>query len=341
MSTHRALCALAVMVLGCAGRYGGKPLGKAKPLPAGGLEAAALPYQLLDARTGRQIDTAAFWIQLGKQRAVCIGEDHSNPHHHWAQLEIVKQLAQRKPASERLALGLEMVQRPFQGVLDDYAAKRIDAGALRTRTGWEDRWTYDYGFYGPTIDATVAAGGQLLALNAARELTKKVVRKGLDALTPEERAQVPELKLDDATHRAWFDATMESMGGAMAHSKKPEPETTPENPHEAPAPAMPSADRIYMVQVIWDESMADGAYRWLTANPNAHVIILAGNGHCHDSAIVNRLKRRGIAQVVSVRPVLDTDASEVLAQPMNDFAFVLQVPAEMKAKMKAEEDAAQ
>ncbi len=335
---HRALCALVVMVLGCAGRYGGKPMSKARPLPTGGLEAAALRYQVLDARTGRQIDPAAFWVQLGQARAVCIGEDHSNPHHHWAQLEIVRQLAQRKLARDRLALGLEMVQRPFQGVLDDYAAKRIDAEALRTRTGWEDRWSYDYGFYGPTLDAAVAAGAQLLALNAARELTKKVVRKGLASLTPAERAQIPELKLDDAAHRAWFDATMDSMGGAMAHSKKSEAETAPEDPHEA-APPMPSADQIYTVQVIWDESMADGATRWLSANPTGHVIILAGNGHCHDSAIVNRIKRRGVSRVVSVRPVLDTDASEVLAQPINDYAFVLEVPPEMKAKLKAEEAA--
>ena len=48
-----------------------------------------------------------------------------------------------------------MFQRPFQGVLDDFAAKRIDDAALRSRTGWEDRWGYDYGFYGPTIDAAV------------------------------------------------------------------------------------------------------------------------------------------------------------------------------------------
>ncbi|MBL0220617.1 MAG: ChaN family lipoprotein [Myxococcales bacterium] len=337
MSTHRAVCALAVMLIGCAGRYGGKPVSKAKA-PSGGLEAAALPYQVVDARTGRQIETPAFWTQLGKERAICIGEDHSNPHQHWAQLEIVKQLAQRKPATERLALGLEMVQRPFQGVLDDFSAKRIDAAALRSRTGWEDRWGYDYGFYGATFDAAVAAGGQLLALNAARELTKKVSHKGLDALTPTERAQIPELDLTNAVHRAWFDALMEGMGGTSAHSRKPETEAEPDNPHEA-APPMPSADQIYAVQVIWDESMADGAYRWLTANPTGLVIILAGNGHCHDSAIVGRIKRRGVAAVVSIHPVLDTDASEVLAQPINDFAFVLQTTPEMKAKMAADDAA--
>lgn len=331
MSPPRVLAVFALAIVGsaCAGRYGGKPRGGAhakSTMPAGGIEGAALPYQIVDARTGRQIDTAAFWTQLEQARAVCIGEDHSNPHHHWAQLEIVKQLAAHKPAGDRFALGLEMVQRPFQGVLDDYAGKRIDAAALRARTGWEERWGYDYGFYGPTIDAAVAAGGQLLALNAARELTKKVSRKGLDALTPEERAQLPELDLKDARHRAWFDALMESMGGTSAHSaKKTEEEPPADGSHEAPPP-MPSADQIYSVQVIWDESMADGAAKWLASNPTGHVVILAGNGHCHDSAIVGRIKRRGVTATVSVRPVLDVDSSEVLAQPMNDYAFVLATP---------------
>ena len=336
MSSQRLLCLFAAMVVGCAGKYGGKPMAKKVTLPAGGLEAAALPYSVIDARTGRQLDTPAFYTQLGQARAVCIGEDHSNINHHWAQLEITKQLVQRKAAGDRLALGLEMFQRPFQGVLDDYAAKRIDAAALQARAGWEERWGFPFGFYGPILDAAVAAGGQLLALNASRELTKKVSRKGMASLTPEEKAQVPELDLADAKHRAWFDALMDSMGGTHAHSKKPEEEAPADATHGAPPP-MPSADQIYSVQVIWDETMADGAARWLTSNPTGHVIILAGNGHCHDSAIVSRIKRRGIAQVVSVRPVLDIDSSEVLAQPMNDFAFVLQASAEIKAKRAEEE----
>ena len=58
-------------------------------------------------------------------------------------------------------------------------------------------------------------------------------------------------------------------------------------------------------------------------------MILAGNGHCHDSAIVNRIKRRGIADVVSVRTVIDDGqggVAEALAKPMNDFLVVLDMP---------------
>lgn len=339
MQLHRAFAALACLAIGCSGRYGGVPKKPAPTpkAPAGGLEAAALPYAIVDARTGRAVDEKAFWARVGSARAVCVGEDHTDPHHHWIQLSVVQHLTNDLPKGTRIALGMEMFQRPFQGVLDDYAAKRIDAAALRSRTGWEERWGYDWSFYAETIDAAVAGGAQLLALNAARELTKKVVRKGLESLTPEEKAQMPELNLTDAGHRAWFDTLMEGMGGTGAHSTKA-PEVPDDDAHKAVKPAapppeasaMPSAERIYTVQVIWDESMADGTAKWLTATPSGHVVILAGNGHCHDSAIVNRLKRRGITDVISVRPVIDVDGqvAESLVKPMNDFIVVLQKPPE-------------
>ncbi|HVK88986.1 MAG TPA: ChaN family lipoprotein [Kofleriaceae bacterium] len=325
----RAWLAIAVLVLGCGGRYGGAGPERAKAPPPGGIENAGLPYDVLDGRTGRQVDEAAFWGRLAAARAVCVGEDHSNPHHHWVQLQIVRRLVTQRPPGTPFALGLEMVQRPFQGVLDDYVAKRIDASALQARAAWKERWGYDWAFYAPTIDAAILGGGVVLALNASRELTKQVVRKGLESLTPEERAQVPELVLDDVAHRAWFDALMEGMGGAHAHGQGHDKEAAP-SAEAAPPPAgeMPSAERVYTVQVIWDETMADTAAKWLAGNPNGHAVLLAGNGHCHDSAIVRRLQRRGIRDAVSVRAVFDKDGevAEALAKPANDFLVVLHVP---------------
>jgi len=96
------------------------------------------------------------------------------------------------------------------------------------------------------------------------------------------------------------------------------------------AEEMPSADRIYTVQVIWDETMADSAARWLAAHPDGHLILLAGNGHCHDSAVIGRLKRRGVAEAISIRSVIDDgegSVADVLAKPINDLVVVLQMPA--------------
>jgi len=307
--------AVLVFLIACGGVRGGT---KTDPKAKRGIEAAALPYSILD-RSGHQVDRAAFWAAVTAARVICVGEDHPNPHHHWFQLEVMSEVAAHKPA--KLALGMEMFQRPFQGVLDDFAAKRIDEGALISRSGWEERWGYDFGFYGPTIRKATGAGAALLALNAAKELTKKVVHKGLESLTPDEKKQMPELVLDDKAHRAWFDATMEDMGGAEAHGGNGKPDKD-----------APSQDRIYTAQVIWDESMADGAAKWSKANPNGLLVLLAGNGHCHDSAIVNRIKRRGVDKVISLRPVLDVEGrvAEAVAKPMNDYIVVLELPTDAK-----------
>ena len=87
-----------------------------------------------------------------------------------------------------------------------------------------------------------------------------------------------------------------------------------------------AAERIYAAQVLWDETMAEGASRWLTGGVNRHIVILAGNGHCHESAIVRRLKRRGVKSAVSVRPIVDDGEGNVaalLAEPENDYLFVM------------------
>ena len=321
-----------LLLVGCAGSYGKKTV-EAPVTPTSGkpgLEAAALPLEVLD-RGGHTVATDAFWSKLASASAVCVGEEHPNPHHHWFQLETVKHLSTARP----FAVGMEMVQRPFQGIVDDLAAGKIDDATFTSRTGWADRWGYPYELYGPILHVAIGVHGSLLALNAPKELTKKVSHHGIESLTPEERAQLPEIDLHVAAHRAWFDALMEDMGGgAHAHAPVKEPAAASPN-DEAAMPAMPTADNIYTVQVIWDETMADTGAKWLAAHPGGHLVILAGNGHCHDSAIVGRLKRRGIADAVSLRVVVDDGEgalAEVLAKPMNDYVIVLKMPPGAKPK---------
>lgn len=343
-SASLVVLAIFATAVGCGGAYRStqpaQQPGQSSAAPRG-IEAAALPYTILDARTGRQLDTAAFWTRLGTAKVVCVGEEHPNPHHHWAQLEVVTKLTMQGRVPE-LALGMEMFQRPFQGVLDDFAAARIDEAALLSRSGWVERWGYDFAMYRPILTRIVKAGGPLIALNPAKELVKRISRQGLESLSAAERAALPELKLDDAAHRSWFDAVMAEMGGGEAHksgksvSAKNDSSSSEAEPaghgDEAGDPGMPSADRIYTVQVFWDESMADGASRWVQSDRSHRVVIIAGNGHCHDTAVVGRIKRRGIADVVSVRPIVDADdnVATALARPMNDYLFVMTRPPDLR-----------
>jgi uncharacterized iron-regulated protein len=318
----RQVLLLGVLLLGaCGGRYhaAAEP---AHPSDAGprGIEAAALPYRIVDGHSGREVDAAAFWAALGSTRAVCVGEDHPNPHHHWAQLEIVDHLVAHHAGA--LGLGLEMVQLPFQGPLDDFAAGTIDEPAMLQRVGWDDRWGYAYKLYRPIVAHALAGKAALLALNASRELSAQVSSRGVDGLSTADKARLPELVLDDAVHRAWFDGVMADMGGH--HHGDDGDESAAD-----PAADRAAADRTYSVQVLWDETMADTAARWLGGGDRS-LVILAGTGHCHDSAIVGRMRRRGVTGAVSVRPILDTDGevADALANPMNDYLFVMSVPAQ-------------
>jgi uncharacterized iron-regulated protein len=303
---------------GCPGKY------KAPKDPAGagngsgvgpvkGVENAALPYAIVDGRTGKAVSEAELWTSLASARAVCVGEEHPNPHHHWAQLTIVG-AATEKLAGKRLALGMEMVQSPFQGVLDDWSAQKIDEAALLSRTGWSDRWGYDFALYRPILERARKSGMALVALNAPRELVQAVSHKGVDGLSADEKAKLPPLVLDDAQHRAWFDKIMTDMGEGHGDGASEMPKLNPDN--------------IYAAQVVWDESMAENARHWLGAGGDTMVII-AGNGHCHDSAIIRRLVRRGGGPAVSIRPIIDDgegNVAEALAEAQNDYLFVMTMP---------------
>ena len=339
--------ALATLAAGAAACGGAGSTGTRAPGEVRGVEAAALPYRVLRARGGQEVPFERFAAELAAADAVCVGEHHPNPHDHWVQLTITRELVRRARESGRpIALGMEMFQRPFQGVLDDFAAGRIEEDALLSRSAWKDRWGYDWSLYRPVVLVAREHGAALLALNTERELTKKVSREGIDTFSEAERAELPELVLDDPDHRAWWDEIMGGMGGAHGHGGggdegeghgegHGEGDGAPTAEEEAAAAAEAReaearSERIYSAQVLWDETMAEGAARWLAGGAGRQIIILAGNGHCHESAIVRRLERRGVKAAVSVRPIIDDGEGNVgalLATPQNDYLFVMTPPA--------------
>lgn len=370
MTKRFALAAcLGSMAIACSSTY---PQSKSTTLATKGepdskidITKASMPYKILRAKGGHEVSPETFYADLADADSICVGEQHTNPHHHWVQLEVVDKVSGKRPGKST-ALGMEMFQRPFQGVLDDYAAGKISADELRSRAGWEQRWRYDYRLYGPIIDLAVGRHMALLALNVGTELRKKLSKEGMDGLTDEERARLPELVLDDAQHKTWFEGVMKNMmeaHGKHKHSKKapapkhdhkmpakhdhkmpakhdhkmpakhdhkmPAKHEPAKHPADKPKTAMPSMARIYRTQVLWDETMADTASRWVTAADGRQVIVIAGNGHCHDSAIVRRMQRRGVESVISVRPIIDDGEGNIAAQlanPMVDYLFVMTVP---------------
>ena len=237
-------------------------------------------------------------------RVVCFGEQHDSPQHHYAQQRAIEELAARGGGTRRQGVGLEMFQKPYQPALSGFVQGRLDEAELLARSEWSERWGFDFALYRPLLEAAKNRQLDVLALNAPRELTRKISREGLAALDATERADVPELDLENASHRAYFD---DAMSG-----------------HPMPANG-PKVENMYAVQVVWDETMADTAARWLTsAGPDSRLLIIAGSGHCHRSAIPARLARRIDVPVLSLSGVLESELGERDEHDQYDWWLVLE-----------------
>lgn len=246
--------------------------------------AAPEPVRIVDLRTGREASFEAMVNDSMGARAVYVGEEHDRPEHHELQAAVVRALHRR---DRSLAIGMEMFQRPFQAALDDWVAGRIDEEELLARTEWEERWGFGFEMYRPILEHAREHRIPVVALNAPREVTRAIARGGLEALTVEQRATLPELDLDDARHRALVEEALAGHHGMD--------ETT--------------LERFYTAQVVWDETMAEAVAETLAA-PDAprRMVVLAGGMHVREGrGIPQRAARRGAEPMRIVLPISEDD----------------------------------
>ena len=197
-------------------------LGGAGCLPAA--PAAAPDDVLLKAQvkdgSGKAVAREAFMERAARAQLVCLGEQHDDADHHAFQQALWHMLAARSQRDGRaLALGLEMVQQPFQPALDDYLQGYLNAKELAAAVEWPRRWGYDFGFFKPLFHSAHELGADVLALNAPRELTRQVARHGLQSLSHRERARLPKLDLQDEGHRRFFWDAMGFNAPALTGSQ--------------------------------------------------------------------------------------------------------------------------
>jgi len=211
-------------------------------------------------------------------RVILVGEEHDRYEHHLTQLRLLRALVK---SGHRVALGLEMFEWPFQQALDDFVAGRIDEKALLERTEYFKRWRFDWKLYRPILLYARKKGLPVVALNAPSELVKKVSREGLSHLSPEEKAELPQMDLHQEAYRAFLWKIYKKHRERMRD--------------------FPDFENFYQVQILWDETMAERAWKWLKAHPDYQMVILCGKGHvAFGYGIPSRLRRRGISSVTSI-----------------------------------------
>jgi uncharacterized iron-regulated protein len=212
--------------------------------------------------------------ELVKANVVYLGETHNSPEDHKAQLEILQALHQQNP---KIAIAMEMFQRPFQDVLDQYLAGKITQAQLVEQSEYDKRWGFPWEYYAPILRLAKVNQLPVLALNTPTEVTRKVARSGLESLTTDERQYIPpfsEIRTDNADYRKMAQEVYEQH-------------------HQAGHGNSTSFERFFTAQVLWDETMAEKIAQFVKANPGYQVVVLAGKSHIvYGYGIPSRVARR-------------------------------------------------
>ena len=186
---------------------------------------------------------------------IYVGEVHDKFEHHRVQLQVIMELHKKH---KKIAIGMEMFQKPFQQALDDYIAGRTDEKTFLKKSEYFKRWGFDYNLYREILLFAREFKIPVIALNIRKEIVSKVSKDGLEALTDAELEEVPEYF--DLSDSEYHERLREIFQG-HSHSKESD------------------FDLFYQAQVLWDESMAHNLDEFISKNPGYKVVVLAGAGH--------------------------------------------------------------
>lgn len=233
---------------------------------------------------GAALDAVAALDSLARARVVLLGETHDRPEDHRWQATVIAGLAAR--GGDGLVVGLEMLPRRAQPVLDAWTAGRLEAAAFEAASGWASAWGFPLALYLPVLELCRDLRLPLLALNVDRPLVSLIGRDGWDALPAGACDGLTPAAPASADYRRYlFDMT----GGAR-------PDRTARHPLD------PAFDRFVRAQGVWDRAFAC-AIGTALADGARQVAALIGRGHLeYGFGTPAQLAALGIAPVRTALP---------------------------------------
>lgn len=212
--------------------------------------------------------------ELGKANIIYLGETHNQVADHQAQLQLIQLLYQQNP---QIAIAMEMFQRPYQGILDQYLQGKITESQLLEQSQYHQRWGFPWENYTEIVQFAQKHNLPLLAINTPTEVTRKVAKEGLDSLTPSEQKYIPprsELDLNSAEYRQMLlEIYQQHHHGGNSNSR--------------------DFEKFFLAQILWDETMAEAIANQVKTHPHKQVIVLVGQGHViYNYGIPSRVQRR-------------------------------------------------
>ena len=208
---------------------------------------------------------------------VLLGESHGNADHHRWQLHTIAALYGHRP---NMVLGVEMLPRRAQPILDRWVAGELTAEAFLEAVDWDRVWGFDPAPYLPLFHFARLHRVPMVALNVDRALIAEVARKGWDAVPEENREGV-------STPAPASEPYLRSL--AKIHLLKQQMREGGEWPDEKPATVPeeeleetmgePAFRRFVEAQLTWDRAMAEMLAREAMRSDRPLVVGIIGRGH--------------------------------------------------------------
>ena len=143
------------------------------------VELVRLPVGIETDRSKPFDDIAA---RLANYQVIYVGENHTSYEDHLLQLEIIRAMYEHSP---RLAIGMEMFNRPVQPVIDRYLAGELDEKSFLKESGYFKNWSFDYRFYRDIINFAKYNHLPIIALNLEKDIVDQaasIIKKSTSCL---------------------------------------------------------------------------------------------------------------------------------------------------------------
>ena len=205
-----------------------------------------------------------------------VGEHHDNPHHHANQLEVIREI--HETAEKPLAIGLEMFETGYQAQLDQWVSGNLSLDDF-VRIYYEN-WDLAWILYRDIFIYAREHQIPLIALNIPRKVVRKVAQRGFASLEPGDMSQLPPGITCDVTPE--YEDFIQRVFGW--HGKRNN-----------------SFNNFCEAQVLWDTIMAINILKYTARNPEAKMVVLAGDGHSWKPGIPRQiLMRKNLPMTVFV-----------------------------------------
>lgn len=123
---------------------------------------AALPIE-----SARALPRSQLFARAATARTVLVGDQHDSLEAKQLALDLVHAMRARGPVT----LAIEFINPPFQSVLDDHTAGRIDLAALRDRAYKPSSWSFDWRLYAGLLEGARAAGVPVVSVEPGTHLS--------------------------------------------------------------------------------------------------------------------------------------------------------------------------